>query len=402
MDPADPPGAAPGLSESHDAMSSSTSRLPLRCWAEIDLAVLERNLRLIRASLPQHMRYVAVVKADAYGHGLHQTAARLMHAGADLFAVANLAEAAALREIGPGWPVLLLSPLLPDEDRHVLEYDVAVTVSSADEVTRLNNVARTAERTLTIHLKIDTGMGRLGVWHEEAPALYQKILAATHLRLAGVFTHFCSPDDDPVFTAEQRRRFLAALQACPGIDLDSLFVHADNSAGLETIEVAGPFNAVRVGLLQFGILPHAGSLLSHVQAEPVFSFRTRVGLVKKLPAGTGVSYGRTHVLKRASTVAILTAGYGDGLPRALSNRGHVLIRGRRCPILGRVTMDQTIIDVTDVPGVAAGDEVVLIGRQQTAQIDLAEFSDWADTIPWETLCSVTKRVPRLYRTSLGL
>lgn len=381
---------------------STASRLPLRCWAEIDLAVLERNLRLIRASLPAHMRYVAVVKADAYGHGLHQTAARLMHAGADLFAVANLAEAAALREIGPGWPVLLLSSLLPEEDRHVLDYDVAVTVSSAEEVARLDAAARHAGRPLTVHLKIDTGMGRLGVWHEQAPALYQKIRDTTHLRLAGVFTHFCSSDDDPAFTTEQRRRFLAALQACKGIDLASLFIHADNSAGLETVEVAGPFNAVRVGLLQFGVLPHSGSLLSQVRAEPVFSFRTRIGLVKTLPAGTGVSYGRTHTLRRDTTVAILTAGYGDGLPRAASNRGHVLIRGRRCPILGRVTMDQTIVDVTDVPGVVPGDEAVLVGRQQDARIDLAEFSQWADTIPWETLCSVTKRVPRLYRTSLGL
>jgi alanine racemase len=380
----------------------TASRLPLRCWAEIDLAALERNLRLIRASLPGHMRYVAVVKADAYGHGLHQTAARLMHAGADLFAVANLAEAAALREIGPGWPVLLLSPLLPEEDRHVLDYEVAVTVSSAGEVERLDNAARSAGRTVTVHLKIDTGMGRLGVWHEQAPALYQQIRQASHLKLAGVFTHFSSSDEDPVFTAEQRRRFVAALNACQGIDLTGLLIHADNSSGLETVEVAGPFNAVRVGLLQFGILPHASSLLSQVQAEPVFSFRTRVALVKQLPAGSGISYGRTHVLRRDSTVAVLAAGYGDGVPRASSNRGHVLIHGQRSPILGRVTMDQTIVDVTDVPGVTTGDEVVLVGRQQEAQIGLTEFSRWADTIPWETLCSVTKRVPRLYRTSLGL
>jgi alanine racemase len=245
-------------------------------------------------------------------------------------------------------------------------------------------------------------MGRLGVWHEQAPALYQQIRQASHLKLAGVFTHFSSSDEDPVFTAEQRRRFVAALNACQGIDLTGLLIHADNSSGLETVEVAGPFNAVRVGLLQFGILPHASSLLSQVQAEPVFSFRTRVALVKQLPAGSGISYGRTHVLRRDSTVAVLAAGYGDGVPRASSNRGHVLIHGQRSPILGRVTMDQTIVDVTDVPGVTTGDEVVLVGRQQEAQIGLTEFSRWADTIPWETLCSVTKRVPRLYRTSLGL
>ncbi len=381
---------------------ATASRLPLRCWAEIDLAALERNLHLIRASLPSHMRYVAVVKADAYGHGLHQTAARLMHAGADLFGVANLAEAAAIRELSPEWPILLLSPLLPDEDRYVIDYDVAATVSSSDEVSRLDAAGRAAGREVTVHLKIDTGMGRLGVWHEEAPTLYRQIRDSKNLKLAGVFTHFSSPDTDAVFTAEQRRRFLIALQKCEGLDLATLFVHADNSAGLETIEVAGPFNAVRIGLLQFGILPHTGSLLSQVQAEPVFSFRTRVGLVKRLPVGTGISYGSTHILRRDSTVAILTAGYGDGLPRAASNRGHVLIRGQRCPVLGRVTMDQTIVDVTDVADVCAGDEAVLIGRQLGAEISLTEFSRCADTIPWETLCSVTKRVTRLYRTPLGI
>ncbi len=382
---------------------STPSSLPHRCWAEIDLAALERNLRLIRASLPAHMRYVAVVKADAYGHGLHQVAARLMHAGADLFAVANLAEAAALREITPDWPILVLGALLPDEARFAPEYDVAVTVSSVDEVERLDRAAAAARRHLDIHLKIDTGMGRLGVWHEEAAPVYLAIKHAAYLRLAGVFTHFASSDDDPDFTAEQRRRFLHALDThCPGLDRANLFIHADNSAGLETIEQAGPFNAVRVGLLQFGIQPSTTALLAEVRAEPVFSFRTRVVLVKNLPAGASISYGRSRVLGRDSRVAILAAGYGDGIPRALSNRGEVLIRGHRCPILGRVTMDQTIIDVTDLPETAAGDEAVLVGSQDAAEIPLKEFSRWADTIPWETLCSVTKRVPRLYRTPLGV
>ena len=381
-------------------MPAATS-LPLRCWAEINLAALEHNLRLIRAGLPPHMRYVAVVKADAYGHGLPQTATRLMHAGADLFAVANLAEAAALRELSPDWPVLVLSPLLPDEDRHAADYQVALTVSSVEEVERFDAAARDAGRPLAVHLKIDTGMGRLGVWHENAVPLYQKIHDAAHLRLEGVFTHFSSSDEDPALTALQRGRFLAALARLPGLDPSKIFVHADNSAGLETYEEAGPFNAVRVGLLQFGVLPSPGSLLAKVHTEPVFSFRTRIGLVKTLPAGTRISYGGTHTLARESRVAILTAGYGDGIPRAASNCAAVLIRGRRCPVLGRVTMDQTIIDVTDLPAASPGDEVVLVGRQHDAEISLGEFSAWADTIPWETLCSVTKRVPRLYRTPLG-
>lgn len=381
---------------------SVTANLPLRCWAEIDLAALERNLRGIRAALPGQIRYVAVVKADAYGHGLPQIAARLMHAAADLFAVANLAEAAALREVGPDWPILILSPILPQEDRYVAELNVAVTVSSAEEVVRFAAVARDSGRPLNVHLKIDTGMGRLGVWHEQAEHVYQLINDTTGLRLAGVFTHFSSPDDEPEFTALQRHRFLLALARCPGLDSAGLLIHADNSAGIETLEVGGPFNAVRVGLLQFGILPGPGTLLESVHAEPVFSFRTRVGLVKNLPRGTGISYGRTHILARDSRVAILAAGYGDGIPRAASNRAQVLLHGQRCPVLGRVTMDQTIVDVTDLPAVAAGDEAVLVGRQHDAEIGIAEFSRWGDTIPWETLCSVTKRVPRLYRTQLGL
>jgi alanine racemase len=375
---------------------------PLRCWAEIDLAALERNLRLIRASLPPHMRYVAVVKADAYGHGVHHAAARLMHAGADLFAVANVTEAATLRELGPGWPILILGPLLPAEDDALAEGDLAATVSSNEEVTRFEKVGRAARKIIPVHLKIDTGMGRTGVWHQDAPALCAGIVAAPHLRLAGVFTHFASPDDDAAFTAEQRRRFLAALEQCSGIELRELFIHADNSSGIETLPGASPFNAVRIGLLQFGVLPHPHSLLAQVHTEPVFSFHTRVGLVKRLPQGTTVSYGRTHTLRRESIVAVLCAGYADGLPRAASNRAHVLIHGCRCPIVGRVTMDQTIVDVTDAPPVVCGDEAVLIGRQRDVEITLTEFSRAAETIPWETLTSVTKRVPRVYKTALGV
>ncbi|MBP8257464.1 MAG: alanine racemase, partial [Opitutaceae bacterium] len=276
------------------------------------------------------------------------------------------------------------------------------TVSSSEEVKRLANAGRRAGRPVEVHLKIDTGTGRLGVWHPDAPRLYHEICATPELRLAGIFTHFAASDEDPDFTAEQRRRLVTALEHCGAINPASLFIHADNSAGLESIETAGPFNAVRIGLLQFGVLPCAGSLLSAVHAEPVFSLRTRVGLVKHLPSGTSISYGRTCTLQRDSRVAILCAGYADGLPRSASNRGQVLIRGARCRILGRVTMDQTVVDVTEVPGVVAGDDVVLVGRQLNEEVTLSEFSRWADTIPWETLTSITKRVPRVYRTPLGL
>ena len=383
---------------------SHSGQLPLRCWAEIDVAALERNLKLIRAALPTGIRYVAVVKADAYGHGLPQTAARLMHAGADLFAVANLAEAAAIRELSVDWPILLLGATLPDEIRYLTDYNVAATVSNAEELACLSAAGLAASQPISIHLKIDTGMGRLGVWHSEAAGLLKKIRTTPGVQLAGIFTHFASADEDQAFTDEQRRLFIDVLKSAPDLDLSNLYIHADNSAGLESAQGAGSvFNAVRIGLLQFGVLPHPYSLLARVRTEPVFSFHARVGLVKILPVGSSISYGRTHRLAADTRVAILTAGYGDGLPRACSNRGFVLIQGQRCPILGRVCMDQTIVDLGKMQGeVRASDPVVLIGRQGDGEILLSEFSHWSESIPWETLTSVTKRVPRLYRNTVGL
>lgn len=381
---------------------NATKTLPLRCWAEIDLGALERNLKRIRQELPAHIKYVAVVKADAYGHGLHQTVARLMHSGADYFAVANVTEAAAVRELGPGWPILILGSLLPEEDRQVVEYDLIPAISSVAEVERLERVAAGAGRTIQVHLKVDTGMGRAGVWHTEAPTLLARLRQSRYLALAGVFTHFSSADTDPEFTEQQRKIFLGVLAHCAVSDPSRLLIHADNSAGLESFSSDSPFNAVRVGLLQFGILPYENSLLARVHPEPVFSFHTRVGLVKTVPAGTGISYGRTHIVPRETRLAVLTAGYGDGIPRSCSNRAHVLIQGRRCPVLGRVTMDQTVVDVTGVPEVEVGEQATLVGRHGDAQISVAEFSQWGDTIPWETLTSVTKRVARIYRTGLGL
>ncbi len=365
-----------------------------RCWAEIDLAAFERNLKRIQAALPAGVRYISVVKADAYGHGMPQIVRRLMQSGVDCFAVANVHEAADIRNLGAGWPILVLSPILPGEEPRLIDCELTATVSSAEEVERLSAVAFARGTRIDVHLKIDTGMGRLGVWHEWAGELFEKIRTAPALRLQGIYTHFSSADSDPEFTALQRRRFLDVLKR---LELpDDLVIHADNSASLESLSGDSPFNAVRVGLLQFGVPPYPDSALARARVEPVFSFHTRVGIVKQLPAGCDISYGRTRRLPRDSTVAVLTAGYGDGIPLPLSNTGQVLIRGRACPILGRVTMDQTIVDVTDLPQVAVGDEAVLIGRSGGREISVAEFSNTAGSIPWETLCSITKRVTRVY------
>ncbi|NBV55455.1 MAG: alanine racemase [Verrucomicrobia bacterium] len=369
-----------------------------RAWVEIDLPAIDRNVGRIKQALPPRVRYVAVVKANAYGHGMPEVATRLLQAGVDCFAVANVGEAARLREIGHDADILLLSPSLPGEMPRAVGLDLDVTLNSIAEAEALERCAASVGRKVRVHVKVDTGMGRAGVWHAEARGLIDFVRAAKHLDWRGLFTHFSEADADTDFTAEQRRIFLALLAEVPADERARLLVHADNSAGLETFSAASPFNAVRIGLMQYGLPPSAGSFLASLRPEPVLSFHARVVLVKDLPAGTAVSYNRTRVLTRASRVAIVAVGYGDGVPTAASNRGSFLLRGHRCPILGRVTMDQTIVDVTDVPGVAVGDVATILGAQGADRITVREFCAWADCIPWEALCTLTQRVQRVYRT----
>lgn len=345
------------------------------------------------------MRYLSVVKADAYGHGMPQMAKHLMQCGVDYFGVANVDEATGIRHMGAGWPILILSPVLPEETQALVDYDLMATISTAEEAERLNRIGQKNTLQLKVHLKIDTGMGRLGVWHQNAEDLINRILNLENLQLSGVYTHFSSADTDPEFTSIQRQRFLEVvgkIRSHPEIDFDQLLIHADNSSSLNSLSQDAPFNAVRVGLLQLGIQPYPFSALSSLSVEPVFSFYTRVGITKELPAGTDISYGRTHKLKEATKIAILTAGYGDGIPLELSNTGEVLIKGTRCPIIGRVTMDQTIVDISKIPEVEQGDVAVLIGQQANEEISCEQFSQQAKTIPWESLCSISKRVSRVY------
>lgn len=339
------------------------------------------------------MRYISVVKADAYGHGMPHMVRRLMQSGVDTFAVANVAEAAEIRHMGAGWPILILSPVLPQELNRLVDHDLTATISTHAEAEALNALGHQRGTHLKVHLKIDTGMGRLGVWHSEALQLLEAIRAFPHLQLEGIYTHFSSADTDRDFTHLQRKRLLAILEQ---VDTSELIIHADNSAGLQTLSQDSPFNAVRVGLLQFGVQPYPDSALGHITVEPVFSFHTRVGIVKSLPAGTDISYNRTAQLARDSRIAVLAAGYGDGVPLELSNKGEVLIHGTRCPILGRVTMDQTIVDVTELKDVQPGDRATLIGSNKDAELSAVEFSQTAKTIAWEALCSITKRVARVY------
>jgi len=379
-------------------MKPSPASSPDRAWVEIDLPAIERNVGRIKQALPAHVRYVAVVKANAYGHGMPEVATRLLQAGVDYLAVANVAEAVRLREVGHDGDILLLSPTLPNELARAVQLDLNITVSSVEELQLLESIAVAAGKVAQVHIKIDTGMGRAGVWYEEAEALLKLLGTLTKVRWQGLYTHFSSADTDAEFTRLQRQRFLNILAQVSPEQRAKLLVHADNSAGLESFSQNSPFNAVRIGLMQYGLPPSAGSFLESLKPEPVLSFHARVVLVKNLPAGTSISYNRTKTLSRPSRIAIVAVGYGDGVPTAASNRGYFLIQGKRCPILGRVTMDQTVVDVSDLANVEVGELATILGRQGNDQITVPEFCAWSDCIPWEALCSLTQRVQRHYRT----
>ena len=369
-----------------------------RCWAEIDLAALERNIHSIRAYLPNAMKYIAVVKADAYGHGMPQIARCMLQSGVEYLAVANVHEAADIRHMGLTCPILILSPLLPEEDTLLFDYQAIATISSWHEAKRLQALAELRKQSIDVHLKIDTGMGRLGVWHEEAAQLIERIEQQARLRLSGLYTHFACADTNQEFTQLQRQRLLNLLPN----PLPKWTLHADNSSGLGSIDRAGPWNAARIGLLQFGVDPQATlNRPPAISVEPVFSFHTRIGLVKKLPANTAISYGSTHILKKHAY-----CGFDCRLRRwnsySLGNRGHVIIANQLCPIIGRITMDQTIVDISRIAQPCIGDPAIIIGSCRHHSITLSSVSELANTIPWETLCSITKRVTRVYRNAREL
>ena len=250
-----------------------------------------------------------------------------------------------------------------------------------------------------MHVKVDTGLGRLGAGPEQAVALARQVASLPGLELEGLYTHFASAEDDAAFTRTQSNRFLTVLNALTGAGVRPPLVHANNSAAL-LHELDTTFNLVRPGLLVYGVVPpgcrrQITSLRRHLRAA--LSFHTRVSLVKEIPKGTPLSYGRAFIAPRKMRVATITAGFADGYLRAGSNRAEVLVGGRRCRVLGRITMDQTLVDVSRVPGVASGDEAVLIGRQGGEEITANELASWCDTIPWEVLTGITYRVPRIYR-----
>jgi alanine racemase len=322
-----------------------------------------------------------------------------MQSGTDVFGVANLAEAHVIRSVGKGWPILMLGACLPDEVETAVRDDVMPTISSLEEAECFALAARRLHKTARVHVKVDTGMGRLGVAPDQAAALVGQVKRLPGIRVVGLYTHYSSAEADAAFSRRQRARFQQVITELSA-DLKELeFIHISNSAGL-LFERDTVCNTARPGLLVYGVVPAgkrlmAAGLKNHLR--PALTWKCRVSLVKEIPKRATLSYGRTFAAPRKMLVATITAGYGDGYLRAGSNRARVLIGGRRCPVLGRVTMDQMIADVSHVPQVRTGDEVVLIGRQGGDAISANDLAAWCGTVSWEVLTNITYRVPRVYR-----
>ncbi len=366
-----------------------------RTWAEIDLGAIGSNLDLIRRSLPARTRILVVLKADAYGHGAVPVARAALAHGAHMLGVGDSSEALELRGAGIEAPILILGAIVDGEMEQVIAHRITPCVHSAKRVHTLAAMAEALDRGVSVHLKVDTGMGRLGVMPSAVMDVAREILASPRLHLEGICTHLAQADrqDDP-FTLEQIRIFHEVAAEVEALTGPIPLKHAASSAAVFHYPKAH-LDMVRPGLAVYGLQP-AGKGPGAPALRPALSLKTQVVYLKDMPQGAPVGYARTHVTNRPTRIAILPIGYNDGYAFLFSNQAQVLVRGRRVPVVGRVSMDYTTVDVTDVPGVEVGEEVVLIGRQGREQIPVEELARIKGTIPYEVVCSLGRRIRRVY------
>jgi alanine racemase len=318
--------------------------------------------------------------------------ARAAESRANIFGVATVDEGAELREAGVKNQILILSPILESEIAAVARHRLAITISSSDFALAVAKEA--AGVTLDAHVEVDTGMGRTGVAEESAFEEIQRIAAAPGVRLRGVYTHFPVSDSDPDFTRGQVKRFLSLVDRLRVAGIDVGVVHSANTAAIDAIAEAR-MNMIRPGLLAYGLHPVAGA--GGVDVTPIMSWKSRIARARRFPAGSTISYARSFVTGRDSLIGVVPVGYGHGYPFHLSGRGSMLVGGVRVPIVGRVTMDMTMVDLTDVPAPPVpGDEVVLVGTQGSETLTFHDLAAWGDTICYEIMCGISKRVPRTY------
>lgn len=363
-------------------------------FVEIDLEALQANFAQVRKLAPSS-KVMAVVKANAYGHGLVTVSRCLEASGADFFGVAFVEEGVQLREAGVRTPILVLGGLVGAQLRLFLENDIDIPASSLSKLEQIDAAAKAAGRKVRVHLKIDTGMERIGVHSYNVREFFESAARCRHCEIVGLFSHFAVAESDPVFTRLQIERFLECSAEFERICGYRPLRHLANSAGT-VLYPESHLDMVRTGVLLYGISPDSAMRLP-VELRPVLSLKSRVVYFKVVRAGSGVSYGHTWRAPQDTRVVTVPIGYGDGFPRALSNRGSILVRGKRCPIVGRVCMDQLMADIGPDGTAYNGDEVVLIGRQGTEEISVNEIADTLQTTPHEIPTVLNFRLPRLVR-----
>ncbi|MGM9607708.1 MAG: alanine racemase [Oscillospiraceae bacterium] len=368
-----------------------------RTWAEISLPNLEHNYRALRGMLPRGCRFLGVVKANAYGHGAVPVAKKLEELGAEYLAVACLDEAVELRRAGITAPILLLGPTPVEFAGELLQYDLTQSVQDLPAARALSEAAVKADKLLKIHIKVDTGMSRLGFLCDEkhVSTSVEEVVKACSLPgldAEGIFTHFANADGDESYTMRQLTRFLDVVDKLRARGVEFKIRHCAASAAVLNYPCTH-LDMVRPGIALYGHYPDPSCQgLDGPGLLPVMTLKTRIAAVRELSAGTCISYGCTHTLARDSRLAVLPVGYADGLERLLSNRSEMLVHGQRVPVLGRVCMDMCMVDVTDLPDVRVGDEATVFGPD----LPLEEKADTVGTIQYELLCGVAPRVPRVY------
>jgi len=367
--------------------------------AEINLAALRFNYSIVAQRAPQGCGILAVVKADAYGHGFMDVALELESLGVTAYAVAFLAEGIQLRKSGIDRPILILGGIYPGQERKTVGFNLSSAVYTLDQARALDEAARKLYRKAKIHVKIDTGMGRLGIVHGEAKAFFSALKDLPNLELEGIFSHFASADelDDAgrQYTRQQVEAFAGALAAARAAGFSPHYVHIANSAAALTLEL--PFcNLIRPGITLYGVMPSA-DFQGMVALQPVMRLKSVVAMLKWVDPGTSISYGRHYTAGERRQIASVPIGYADGYCRSLTNRGEALVRGKRARVAGTVCMDWIMLDVTGIEGVAVGDEVTLLGPDPMGDcITAEELALAAGTIPYEIFCGISKRVPRIY------
>lgn len=368
-----------------------------KTWAEIDLSAVRENIQKIRRKLGRGIGLLAVVKSDGYGHGMTRISRAALEAGVSWLGVSNIYEAMRLRKAFPEARILILSAGMAGHARAIVRHRVTPVVCSLEMIEAISNAAARAKRFVDVHVILDTGMGRIGIWHERGFDFIKKVKLTRGVRLQGVCSHFaCAAERDLAFTRLQLDRFRKVLKKCEGAGINIPMRHIANSGAILSMPSAS-FNLTRLGIMMYGVYPSekAGR---KIPVRPALTLKTEICFLKTVPRGRSISYCRSYMTRRAIKAATIPIGYGDGYCRLLSNRGEVLVRGCRAPIIGNITMDQLMIDVSRVPGASVGDEVVLIGKQGENEITVNEIAGLIGTIPYDVMCSLGKQVQhRIYR-----